>query len=130
MIENYVLDTHVLIWYFVGSDRLRSRQKEKIEQVRNRGGHLLIPTIVLAEALDVAEKSRVEFDFSSMYDLIQKHESFEIIGFSQAIFEKTRQVEKIPEIHDRIIAATASFYESGVMTKDEIIEDSDEIQTL
>lgn len=130
MTETYVLDTHVLIWYFVGSDQLRSRQKEKIEQVRSHGGQLLIPTIVLAEALDVAEKGRVEFDFSSMYDLIKKHESFEIIGFSQAIFEKTRQIEKITEIHDRIISATAGFYESGVMTKDEIIEDSGEVETL
>ena len=65
-----------------------------------------------------------------MYEIIQKHESFEIIGFSQAIFEKTRQIEKITEIHDRIIAATASFYESGVVTKDEVIEDSGEIETL
>jgi len=130
MPQTYVLDTHVLIWYFVGSDQLRSRQKEKIEEVRNHGGRLLIPTIVLAEALDVAEKDRVEFDFSSMYELIQKHESFEIIGFSQAIFEKTRQIENIIGIHDRIIAATASFYESGVMTKDEIIQDSGEIETL
>ena len=65
MTETYVLDTHVLIWYFVGSDQLRSRQKEKIT-----------------------------------------------------------------ETHDRIIAATASFYESGVVTKDEVIEDSGEIETL
>jgi len=130
MSKTYVLDTHVLIWYFIGSDQLKSRQKEEIEKVRNHSGQLLIPTIVLAEALDVAEKGRVEFNFSAMYDLIQKHGSFEITGFSQTIFEKTRQIEKITEIHDRIIVATASFYESGVMTKDEVIQDSGEIETL
>ncbi|HMB66026.1 MAG TPA: PIN domain-containing protein [Patescibacteria group bacterium] len=83
MSKTYVLDTHVLIWYFIGSDQLKSRQKEEIEKVRNHSGQLLIPTIVLAEALDVAEKGRVEFNFSAMYDLIQKHGSFEITGFSQ-----------------------------------------------
>jgi len=63
----YVLDTHVLIWYFIGSRRLREELKELIDETRRQGGRLLVPTIVLAEALDVAEKGRVRFDFAEMY---------------------------------------------------------------
>jgi predicted nucleic acid-binding protein len=59
----YVLDTHVLIWYFIGSQRLRPELKERIDKVRLKGGRLLIPTIVLAEALDISEKGRVELYF-------------------------------------------------------------------
>ena len=59
----YVLDTHVLIWYFIGSNRLHKELKKRIDKTRNQGGRLLVPTIVLAEALDIAEKGRVEFDF-------------------------------------------------------------------
>ncbi|NOR77017.1 MAG: PIN domain-containing protein, partial [Methanophagales archaeon] len=62
----YVLDTHVLIWYFIGSKRLKRKLKEKIEEVRNAGGRLLVPTIVLAEALAIAEKGKVKFDFQDM----------------------------------------------------------------
>jgi PIN domain nuclease of toxin-antitoxin system len=29
----YVLDTHVLIWYFIGSHRLHPKLKEKIDNV-------------------------------------------------------------------------------------------------
>ncbi len=58
----YVLDTHVLIWYFIGSKRLKRKLREKIEEVRNAGGRLLVPTIVLAEALAIAEKGKVGFD--------------------------------------------------------------------
>ncbi len=68
----YVLDTHVLIWYFIGSKRLHTKLGEKIDTIRNQGGCLLVPTIVLAEALDIAEKGRVEFHFSEMYRLIKK----------------------------------------------------------
>ena len=57
----YVVDTDVLIWYFTGSKRLEKKLKEKIDAVRNLGGRLLVPTIVLAEALDIAEKGRVGF---------------------------------------------------------------------
>ncbi len=60
----YVLDTHILIWYFIGSERLHKSFKEKIDEVRNQEGKLLIPTIVLAEALNIAEKGKVKFNFS------------------------------------------------------------------
>jgi len=67
----YVLDTHVLIWYFTGSGRLKQQLKELIDHVRSAGGRLLVPTIVLAEAMDIAEKGRVHFDFTEMYRLIK-----------------------------------------------------------
>ena len=56
MADLYVLDTHVVIWYFIGSKRLRSGLKDKIDETRNSNGRLLVPTIVLVEALDVDEK--------------------------------------------------------------------------
>jgi len=32
----YILDTHVLIWYFIGSNRLHPKIKEKIDSIRNK----------------------------------------------------------------------------------------------
>ncbi|MBM4241713.1 MAG: type II toxin-antitoxin system VapC family toxin [Euryarchaeota archaeon] len=52
----HTLDTHILIWYFIGSRRLNRKIKEKINDVRNKGGRLLVPTIVLAEALAIKKK--------------------------------------------------------------------------
>jgi len=126
----YVLDTHVLIWYFIGSKRLRRELKERIDETRCRGGCLLVPTIVLSEALDVAEKGRVELDFAEMYRLIQEEPEFEIVGFGSEVFEEMMRVRGIQEIHDRIIVATARFYGVGVLTKDQIIRDSGEVEAL
>ncbi len=106
----YVLDTHVLIWYFIGSKRLRKKLKDVIDERRGEGGGILVPTIVLAEALDIAEKQKVDFDFNGMYRLIQEQPGFEIVGFGLEIFEETLGVEEVKEIHDRIIVATAKFY--------------------
>ncbi|MCK4598796.1 PIN domain-containing protein [Candidatus Bipolaricaulota bacterium] len=126
----YVLDTHVLIWYFIGSNRLRQKLKERIDKARRRGGRLLVPTIVLSEALDVAEKGRVELDFAGMYRLIREEPEFEIVGFGPDVFEETMRIREIQEIHERIIVATARFYEAGMLTKDRIIRDSGEVETL
>ena len=125
----YVLDTHVLIWYFIGSKRLKRKLREKIEEVRNAGGRLLVPTIVLAEALAIAEKGKVKFDFRDMYQLIKNESEFEIISFSPEILEEVLHTQ-IPEIHDRIIVATAKFYKAWVLTKDKIIRESGEVEKL
>ena len=126
----YILDTHVLIWYFIGSSRLDRKLTEKIDIIRNEGGRLLVPTIVLAQALDLAEKGRVEFDFFEMYRLIEEEAEFEIVGFDPEIFKETIRIKGIKEIHDRIIVATARFYEGGVLTKDRIINESGEVETV
>ena len=91
--------------YFTGSKRLKLALKEKIDETRARNGRLLVPTIVLAEALDIAEKGRVQFDFAEMHRLIREKQEFEIVGLSPEIFNAVVQVQNIPELHDRIIVA-------------------------
>src|SRR5258706_12473647 len=130
MADLYVVDTHVLIWYFAGSKRLKPALREKIDEVRNRNGRLLVPTIVLAEALDISEKGRVEFDFAEMQRVIREEPEFEVISFSPEIFNTVMQIRNIPELHDRIIAATARFYGAGILTKDREILESGEVKTL
>ena len=125
-----VIDTHVLIWYFIGSKRLHKKLKEKIDAILNRGGRLLVPTIVLAEALDISEKKRVELDFAEMHRLIKEEAGFEIVGFGSEIFDKTLHLKGVKEIHDRIIVATANFYQVGILTKDKIINDSGDVELV
>jgi PIN domain nuclease of toxin-antitoxin system len=127
---NYVLDTHILIWYFIGSKRLKKRAKEAIDDCISRGGKLLVPTIVLSEALDIAEKRKVEFDFQKMYRLICDNPAFEVVGFTTTIFDETLEIKDIQEIHDRIIVATARFYSVDIITKDKIIRVSGEVESL
>ena len=118
----------MLIWYFIGSKRLKPALKDKIDETRNRNGRLLVPTIVLVEALDVAEKRKVQFDFSQMYLLVRQEPDFEIVGLTSEILDQVIQVKDVPELHDRIIVATARYYSAGILTKDRIILGSGDIQ--
>jgi hypothetical protein len=43
---------------------------------------------------------------------------------------KLFKLKDVQEIHDRIIVATAKFYEAGVLTKDYIIQNSGEVETI
>jgi PIN domain nuclease of toxin-antitoxin system len=82
------------------------------------------------EALDVAEKGKAQFDFSEMLRLIRQEGDFEIVSFTPEILDKAIQVQDVPELHDRIIVATALFYDAGILTKDRIILESGKIQSL
>lgn len=98
MAENwvYVLDTHVLIWYFIGSKRLNFKL----------------------------------FDFHRMYQLIREEPEFETISFTPEILEEAIRIKGVQEIHDRIIAATARFYNAGIITKDRVLLSSGEVETI
>jgi len=119
----------VLVWYFIGSKRLPEKLKDLIDESRRHGGRLLVPTIVLAEALNIAEKGRVVLDFAKLHQLVQSEPGFEIVGFGAEVFEETVRIQDVQEIHDRIITATASYYGASILTKDEIIRSSDEEDT-
>ena len=123
----YVVDTHVLIWYFTGNKRLPEELKNRIDSVRQQGGRLLVPTIVLAEALAVAAKGRVPFDFNRLYQVVVAEPEFEIVEFGLGVFSEVLRIKRIPEIHDRIIAATARFYGGHLLTKDGEIQVADEV---
>jgi hypothetical protein len=53
---------------------------------------------------------------------------FEIVIFNLEIFNATMGIRNIPELHDRIIVATARFYGTGILTKDRIILESGAVQ--
>ena len=55
---NYVLDTHALIWYFTGSEKLKRQTKEIIDDCISKGGKLLVPTIRFYSA-DIITKDRI-----------------------------------------------------------------------
>lgn len=122
----YVLDTHVLVWYFTGNARLSPEARNLIDEVRQQGGRLLIPTIVLAEALNIAAKGRVVFEFQRLYQLVRDEPEFEIVEFGIEVFDETLRVSAVPEIHDRIIVATARFFGADLLTKDGVIRSSGE----
>lgn len=126
-----MIDTHVLIWYFVGSDRLPEAFKEEIDRVRRSGGRVLVPTIVLSEALYISEKEREVssdreqlLDFDSLYESVLDGNGFEIVGFGQGVLEEAMILRDVPELHDRIIAATGRFYGADILTIDPEIKRS------
>ena len=54
----YVADTHALVWYLSGSPRLGKLARQAFDEAVNSESEVLIPAIVLAEIIMLAEKNK------------------------------------------------------------------------
>ena len=126
----YVVDAHGLIWFITESSKLSQRAAQILEKAENVEVEVLIPTIVLAEITYIAQKKRVEVTIDEVLERIQQGNGFAIVPFDFPVFQVSLQMPEDWEIHDRIIAATARYYDAKLITKDEILQKSDEVETI
>jgi PIN domain nuclease of toxin-antitoxin system len=127
---NYVSDTHALLWWFTDSQKISSRAAEIFEKCERGESVIFIPAIVLAEALTIFEKKRVSFNFRTLFRKMDASENFMFIALDYPIFQEMMQLKEIPEIHDKIIAATAKHLKVPIITKDKTLQNSHLIKTI
>lgn len=118
---NYFLDTHALIWFLNGDDKLSKKSKELIENQIN-SKFISIATIWGIAIKISLGKFEFKQGFMNFIDLIYEN-GFEIIPIS---IEHTLKVSTLEFIHrdpfDRLIIAQAITDNLTIITKDEHIE--------
>lgn len=127
---SFVADTHALLWWFNESPKL-SRAALRIFEGCENGEHVIfIPAIVIAEALSIFDKKRVVFDFRNLLLKIRNSDNFRLIALDLPILQKMVSLKDIPELHDKIIAATAKHLNSTIITKDETLRNFSSLHTV
>jgi PIN domain nuclease of toxin-antitoxin system len=122
--KKYVTDTHSLVWYFMENPRL-SKKALKVFEKTVKEGTIIIPTVVLAEIMYIAKKGRITMSFTETVKKIEDIENFEITPLDLDILKKADEIDRELEMHDRLIAATALFFDVPLITKDQTIKESD-----
>jgi len=74
----YVADTHSLVWYFTKSEKLGQEALQVFRDSILGEAIIIIPTIVLAEVIDIAEKKRIKVNWEELLDRIEESSNFEI----------------------------------------------------
>ncbi len=120
---DYVTDTHSLVWYFTGSPRL-SKKALKVFDKTLEEGSIIIPTVVLAEIMYISRKGRIKLSFAETVKKIEESENFEIAPLDLDILNTADEMDYDLEMHDRLIVATALFFDVPLITRDEVIKES------
>jgi PIN domain nuclease of toxin-antitoxin system len=127
----YVTDTHTFVWYLAADDeRLSPSAKSVFENADSAKAIVVIPAIVLAESLYLAEKGRIKAKAVEILELVESALNYRLYPLDLSVIQIAWELKKIPEIHDRVIAATARRLGLELITDDNRIRQSSYVKTL
>src|SRR4030066_1543266 len=126
---DFVTDTHSLIWYFTEDSRLSRKAFDAFEGTV-KDGTVIVPAVVLAEIMFIAKKGRVTLTFEDTLKKGEGYENFEIAPLDAEILTIADKIEADLEMHDKLIVATALYYEAALITKDELVRKSGGVSTI
>ena len=128
-----VADTHAALWYLFGDANLSRAAADFIQNAANWRLKVALSAITLAEVVYLVEKNRLP---AAAYEELTRaiadpEHVFAEAALTAGIVQSMRQVPRaaIPDMPDRIVAATAIYFNVPLITRDERIR-SATVQTV
>jgi len=100
----YVIDTHALLWFLDGNQRLGMNAKTILS---DPNASLVLPAIAYAEACWICETGRkVSLPLSKLVSHVNRDPRITITPVNRSVVERSNSLVSINEMHDRQIVAT------------------------
>lgn len=116
-----IIDTHIIIWYFADATQLSKSAETAIDE-SEAGGIIFVPAISIIELIYLIEKSKIPQDVLDLLRdaLDDSTTAFRLIEISREIADEVENILRmtVPDMPDRIIAATALHLNLPLITKD------------
>ena len=128
-----VADTHAALWYLLKNPRLSVAARAFMDDAAHAGHDIALSPISLAEIVYLVEKNRLpESAYDELKDALADPEYvIEEAPLTAGVVEALRQIPRadVPDMPDRIVAATAVYLRVPVISRDGHIRSSS-IQTV
>lgn len=129
LVAEYVADTVALVLFL--ENRKSGAVAEQIFDSAEKAATIIhIPAMVFAEILYLSEKKRIATTLTDALDLTKNLPNFKELPIGGAILKAAAQITDIPELHDRIISASARFLNLELITSDKKIQNSNFVRTI
>jgi len=117
-----VADTHAVVWYEEASPRLSPAALAAMQSAAGSGGQVYVSSVSMVEIAYLIEKGRLAADmFDRILQVLQQPGSdLAEITFTVAMAETLRRIPSsiVPDMPDRMIAATALYLNLPLVTAD------------
>ncbi len=128
LINQFVTDTHALIWHFTRDRKLSDETARHFAAADQGEAVIFVSAMTLIEIVYLGEKARVS---PSLCDEVirllkpSKDASYRICPIDHAVGAAVAKIPRsaVPEMADRVIAATAYHLDLPLITKDQRIRD-------
>ena len=129
-----VADTHALIWYLCDTSKLSAVASSALDGAINTNNPIYISAISLVEIVYLIEKGRLPSEvLTRIFNALDAPDvGLAVTALDRNISEKLRQIDRaiVPDMPDRIIAATALHLAIPLVTRDNKIQNLTIIQTI
>ena len=129
-----VIDTHTAIWYFANSPEISALATQTIDNAVTNGDSVILATISIVEIVYLIDKRKLVPQTLSrlIQSLKLPNNSFVSQDLTEDIAQTLQQIPRstVPDMPDRIIAATALHLNLPLFTKDRKIQALQSIQTI
>jgi PIN domain nuclease of toxin-antitoxin system len=128
-----VADTHALIWYVLNDPRLSPAAQSAMRNAAAAGDSVFVPSISLVEIIYLIEKGR--FPQALLQRIIgalgDPRRELKSVSLDENIAQVVQQIPRqvVPDMPDRIVAATALHLNLPLVTADHHIQAAG-IQTI
>lgn len=121
--SSVVSDTHALLWYLGNSNNLSASALNAFDTAERNGSLIYVPAISVVELRYLVEKGRgiLETDFRLVVNTLNDPNSaFTFAPLDQSTAEDIERIPRsvVPEMPDRMIAATAFNLNLPLVSKD------------
>ena len=128
-INEFVADTMAIVLH-LEKRKSGTNVKQILTDAENGNAVVHVPAIVFAEILYLSEKKRIVLTLSDVENQLSKFPNFRSQELSFEIVKIAETITDIPELHDRLIAATAKHLGLELITNDPKIQNSAFVKTV
>jgi PIN domain nuclease of toxin-antitoxin system len=131
--KSVVVDTHAVVWYFTDQTKLSTAALAAVEEATHAGDPIHLPSISLVEIRYLIEKGKLpKMAMRLLVDALdQPYANLQIAPLDLKVAVAIQNVPRdaVPDMPDRIIAATAFALGLPLVSRDRKIQASS-IQTI
>jgi predicted nucleic acid-binding protein len=110
--------------------KLNQKVKSIFDSVEFGNTVVYVPAIVFAEILYLSEKQRIRTSIDRIQDYLKQYPNYKEYPLNFAVIQSAAEITDIPELHDRLIAATARRLNRELITNDSVIQASAFVTTV
>ena len=126
----FVVDTHALWWYLRSPERLTTAASAVFRLAETGNATIIVPAIAVAEFYFLSAKLGQPIPPSDLLAALDAVGGIELSDLGRAQLERLDRFPEIPEMHDRLMAAEAAALDAPVVTRDETLTASVQIETV
>jgi PIN domain nuclease of toxin-antitoxin system len=127
--NKYVADTMAIVLY-QENRRLPNNIKSIFDDTAQGKCVIYFSAVSLMEIGYLFEKQRIDTSIASVLQLTEENKNFIIHSLDAATISEAFKIKTIPELHDRLITATAAILKTNLITNDPIIWKSQYVNTI